>query len=627
MIYFNNGYTQNYEIDDVNFIHIDKKSFDDGDLKDAVVISGLKYFKSSVLFQDVSNLTSFYFDNGFFDVIIKSETVFNNIDSTVIVNFLINENHRYSISDIKLTGLDRVTDSVHQIIDTMKLVKPKDYYSKSAMIDYSDGISDLLQNNGYLSAGVKRDSGMVLTKYDTSVSLTLNFINADTVFFFGKTSFVITDNKYNVSTDFLGKGITYREGEVYSRKKRQDSEKNMSQMPIVKAARIRVKSTNGNIVDFNVNTVFGNKIEITPFVEGTNISNYFFGGGGIRYYDKYFSKGGKTLTSEFRGLFNSIDVNLIELVTQLIVPYVINNKSSLSDKFSLGYYNYPGYTNYYLGNIASLRYYISDNTFYNKATIDLNEELARIKYSFGNLGTINLYTSFLSVTFIHDNTNNAIAPSRGYYHSITAGEGGLLPGIILNAVKSNFFVYSKFAKLSTSNRFYFNLANLEGENVIASKFILADNFEKESGNRVVPLQPQYKYYSGGSNSLRGWSANSNGFVKDTRFGGNFWIEGSVEFRKKLFPGSNNFKRNIGAVLFADFGNVWENHRDFRLNQIAIAIGTGIRYNIFIGPIRVDFGFKLFDPSADDSKKWLFQNNLKTIFKNKFVVNFGIGEAF
>jgi outer membrane protein assembly factor BamA len=275
---------------------------------------------------------------------------------------------------------------------------------------------------------------------------------------------------------------------------------------------------------------------------------------------------------------------------------------------------------------TTFRYYIADHTFYNKAAVDLNEELLKIKYNFGNLETINLYNSFLSVTFIHDNTNNAVAPSRGFYHSITLGEGGILPQYILNSFDNN-FSYSKFIKISTSNRYFINISNKEGENVIASKFIIADNISRGGGPKVVPIQPVYRYFSGGSNSLRGWNALANGFVNEKRFGGNFWLEGSFEFRKKLFPGSLSFTKNIGAVVFLDYGNVWETHTDFRIDQIALALGFGLRYNIFIGPIRVDLGFKLFDPLDVDGKKWLYQNDFKTIFIHKLAISFGVGEAF
>jgi outer membrane translocation and assembly module TamA len=446
------------------------------------------------------------------------------------------------------------------------------------------------------------------------------------VYYFGKTEITIDSNVYNVEKEFLRKGVAYSEGDIYSKKKRLDTEKNISQMPIIKSARVRTSSISGNIVNHKVGCRLSNKQELTPFVEGTNISNYFYLGGGLQYLNKYLWGNGKIFTSEIHVLYSKPSVNLVEMINQITFPYFYNNQSSLNNKLSLGYYNFDGYVNNYLGNLLSFRYYIADHTFYNKATLDLNEELMRFKYEFGEKQTVNLYNSFLSITLIHDNTNNAIAPSRGYYHSITIGEGGLLPELILNAFENN-FSYTKFVKISTSNRYFIDLSNKEGENVIASKLVAAVNIETGKGPKTVPIQPIYRYFSGGSNSLRGWAPISNGFVDDNRIGGNFWLEGSIEFRKILFPGSASFTKNIGAVVFADYGNVWETYKIFRLNQIAFDIGAGLRYKIFIGPVRMDFGFKVYDPLAEDGKKWIHQNDFKTIFKDKFTINFGIGEAF
>jgi len=621
-----NVFPQKYEIDDINFIHKDKQTIDNSDLKDAIGIKNLKYYYSDALADAVISLKNFYFDNGYFEAKVGKEIKFDNEDSTVIINFIITENQHYRIGQIKRNGLENVLDSLRYIIDTMKTIKENDFYQKSAMVDYSTGVLDFLQNSGYMSATLKNDSGYVLKKYDTLVSLTFNFANTDTLYKFGKTEINIDSNIYDVSKEYLRKGVAYYEGEIYSKKKRLDTEKNISQMPIIRSARIRTSSIEGTSVNLKIDCRLSNKNELTPFVEGTNINNYFFAGGGLQFQNKYLWGGGRIFTSEIHALYSSTNVNLVEMINQLTNPYFFNNKSSINNKLSLGYYNFDGYTNYYLGNILSFRYYIAENTFYNKATIDLNEELMRIKYEFDNFQTINLYSSFLSATLIHDNTNSAVAPFRGFYHSITFGEGGILPQLLLTSFQNSFY-FSKFIKLSTSNRFYINLSQKEGENVVASKFIISDNISTGKGAKIVRIQPLYRYFSGGSNSLRGWTPLSNGFVDDRRIGGNFWIEGSFEFRKKLFPGSLSFTKNIGSAIFVDYGNVWETHKDFRLNQIAIAIGFGVRYNIFIGPLRMDFGFKLYDPLAPDGEKWLYQNNLKTIYKEKFTITFGIGEAF
>ncbi|MEO8513835.1 MAG: BamA/TamA family outer membrane protein, partial [Ignavibacteria bacterium] len=91
--------------------------------------------------------------------------------------------------------------------------------------------------------------------------------------------------------------------------------------------------------------------------------------------------------------------------------------------------------------------------------------------------------------------------------------------------------------------------------------------------------------------------------------------------------AEGFMKNLGAAFFVDYGNVWETHKDFKFSQIALAIGFGPRYDLFVGPIRFDFGFKLYDPSAPEGKKWLFED-LPNFFKDKkWAIQFGIGQAF
>ncbi len=162
--------------------------------------------------------------------------------------------------------------------------------------------------------------------------------------------------------------------------------------------------------------------------------------------------------------------------------------------------------------------------------------------------------------------------------------------------------------------------------VFAASFKVGDIIEYGHGDKQLPVQALYRFFSGGTGSLRGWGAKMNGVLVDRLNGGEFLLEGSLELRKKLFPNSSSFTSNIGIAVFLDYGNVWETHRDFRFNQIALAIGFGPRYNLFLGPLRVDLGFKLYDPTDRQNQKWLF-NNFSRMFKDKFAITVGIGESF
>jgi len=91
------------------------------------------------------------------------------------------------------------------------------------------------------------------------------------------------------------------------------------------------------------------------------------------------------------------------------------------------------------------------------------------------------------------------------------------------------------------------------------------------------------------------------------------IEGSFEYRRK-------FEKDYGFAFFVDYGNTWNGYKGVRWNEIAVAIGTGIRYYSPIAPFRLDFGFKLYDP---DDKKFIFEKS----FWKTMQIHFGIGEAF
>ena len=61
-----NVYSQNFEIDKIKFIHKDKQTIDDADLKDAVSVTKSKYYYPNALIDDVNSLRNFYLDNGYF---------------------------------------------------------------------------------------------------------------------------------------------------------------------------------------------------------------------------------------------------------------------------------------------------------------------------------------------------------------------------------------------------------------------------------------------------------------------------------------------------------------------------------------------------------------------------------
>ncbi len=98
------------------------------------------------------------------------------------------------------------------------------------------------------------------------------------------------------------------------------------------------------------------------------------------------------------------------------------------------------------------------------------------------------------------------------------------------------------------------------------------------------------------------------------------------------------------MLFYDAGNAWDQIMELHQNQVGLgqiaqSIGFGLRYNTFFGALRVDLGFKLYDPSGGfdntglavtpaSQGKWLFSSGKSFFsFGNTMNFHFGIGQAF
>ena len=105
-----------------------------------------------------------------------------------------------------------------------------------------------------------------------------------------------------------------------------------------------------------------------------------------------------------------------------------------------------------------------------------------------------------------------------------------------------------------------------------------------------------RFFLGGQNSVRGYRLDSLG-PRDTDgdpVGGNFLFNANVELRYPLY-------RSLRGVIFLDSGSVWlknaadpENEK-FRLRTAA---GGGLRWTSPIGPLSLDYGYKL-NPADED----------------------------
>ncbi len=104
-----------------------------------------------------------------------------------------------------------------------------------------------------------------------------------------------------------------------------------------------------------------------------------------------------------------------------------------------------------------------------------------------------------------------------------------------------------------------------------------------NGGRGVPIFD--RLYLGGANNLRGFDFREVG-PKDedgNPIGGNTLAFGTVEYSFPIFP-------RIRGSIFTDWGFVNADTADFSTSNVNGDIGFGLRVELPIGPVRVDYGY-------------------------------------
>ena len=154
-------------------------------------------------------------------------------------------------------------------------------------------------------------------------------------------------------------------------------------------------------------------------------------------------------------------------------------------------------------------------------------------------------------------------------------------------------------------------------------------------SQILPFEK--RYFSGGPNSVRGWSVRSLGpgsyrgsedGMNYINHSGDIKLDFNIEYRTHLFW-------KLNGAAFVDAGNIWnirnyegQEEGTFRFNrfykQLAVAYGLGIRMDLDYLIIRFDGGMKAVNPMYGGKDKYPF---LKPNFDRDFAFHFAVGYPF
>lgn len=290
-----------------------------------------------------------------------------------------------------------------------------------------------------------------------------------------------------------------------------------------------------------------------------------------------------------------------------------------------------------------------------------NNPTRHTSYDFDVLDLNYVYMPWISPTFRHDyidSVSNRNAILRYNYEDLFIMKMGL--GVLYNhgnnAMRVNIETAGNLLR-ALSGPFSFNkddqgqytLFNIAYAEYVKFDFDYTHIFSFDRNNQLVlhtdfgiawpygnskVLPFEKRYFSGGANSVRGWSVRELGpgkyrgtdgridFINQT---GDMKLDLNAEFRTHLFW-------KFDGAAFIDAGNIWtlrdyaeQPGGQFKWNefykQIAVAYGLGIRLNFDYFILRFDAGMKAINPAYVDSDEHyaIIHPNLSRDFTFHFAV--------
>lgn len=475
----------------------------------------------------------------------------------------------------------------------------------------------------------------------------------------------------------LEPGNLYREADV------QETYARMIRLGAVLSTNVHLQpsASDSTGLDAVVQVARGKRNSFGVEVEGTNSAGDFGAALSTSYQNRNVFRGSETFSVKLRGAFEAIkglsgyqDQNYIEYSAEtglsfpgFRAPFVsraFRQQVVATSEVSLMYdsqdrpefhrrvvtaawkyrWSRPGKRLQHRVDLLDLNYVFMpwiSSTFRKLYLDDPENRNAILRYNYENLFIMKWgYSMTYNSRSIRDGRTNY--GTNGYIIRMgVESSGNLLYGLSkagLSSINSmgqyTLFniAYAQYVKadFDYSKSFYF-----DKRNSLALHFGVGVAFPY--GNSTI-LPYEKRYFSGGANSVRGWSVRGLGpgsfrgndgridFINQT---GDLKLDMNAGYRARLFW-------KLDGVLFVDAGNIWtlRDYADqpggqFRVDsfwrQIAVAYGLGVRLNFEYFILRLDGGMKAVHPAYTDSRRHF--PIVHPNFGRDFSLHFAVGLPF
>lgn len=577
------------------------------------------------------------------------------------VTYTLHPGEAYSIGDIRYDIQDSAIASLLRMDDVRnQKLKTGQKFNVESLDRERKRITDLIVNNGYYKFNkdfITYNADTVAGNTGIDLTLTLHRYRTNQI---ADTSHVrytirnvdVVSGSQDDPTIHLRRGVLNSNTFItpqstYSSHNLQKTYTHFGRLQAIKYTNIGFREVpDSTVLDCNIQISTNKPSTVSFQPEGTNTAGDFGAAVALTYQHRNLFRGSELLSVELRGAYEAIrglegysNENFEEYSAEArlmfprfiapLLPYGFKRRVTATSEVSLLYdlQNRPEYHRRVLS--LAWRYRWNDANHHDKYQIDLID----LNYVFMPWISDKFRKDYL------DNADNRNAILRYNYEDLLIMKFGV--GFSYNngtdAIKVNMETAGNLLNLLSrpmhrqkNEMGLYKLFNIAYAQYVKGDFEYTKNIRLDYNNSLVAhvglgiaypygnstiLPFEKRYFSGGANSVRGWSVRELGpgkfigrdgkidFIHQT---GDMKLDLNLEYRAHLFW-------KLNGALFVDAGNIWtlRNYEDqqggqFNIHdfwkQIALSYGWGVRLNFDYFILRFDFGMKAINPAYDNNRQ-------------------------
>lgn len=613
-----------------------------------------------------------------------SYELFHGKKKKVNITYILTTGPRYTLGTV---GYDIMDDSIKAFLYSRpkrwQVIRKGAYFNISDLDNERKRITDLLNDNGYFKFHKDFISYSADTlNRNTAIDLTLHLYKykADDddepenhkQYKIGNVTFTPGggDTRLILRQSVLKENTPIEEGGLFNSSELQRTYNNFGRMSIVRYTSIRfTERPLQDTLDCNI-SISSNKINSVSFQpEGTNTAGDLGAAASLTYENKNIFRGSETFSVKLRGAFEAItglegyqnqDYKEYSLESKLLFPRFIvpfiskayRRRSTATSELSVSYnmQNRPEFHRrvfsagwrYRWSNSRKDRQYKVDlidlnyinmpwisATFKKEYLDDVSSRNSILRYNYEDLFIMKLGFG-MSVNHRNEAFKINVETAGNLLDAISN-----VAGATTNSEGQNTLFNIAYAQYVKGDFDYTRLLTFDNNNSLALHVGIGVAYPY-GNSRVLPFEK--RYFSGGANSVRGWSVRGLGpgkfkgtdgsidFINQT---GDLKLDLNAELRSFLFW------KFYGAV-FVDAGNIWTLRKykeqpggQFKMDefykQIAVAYGLGLRLNFDFFILRFDMGMKAINPAYSSNNEHYAIFHPK--FSRDFAFHFAVGMPF